>query len=168
MSLPASPCTSPCPGPDPLPHPKKRDRDPQVDHAAAHSREFPGLFPSMFITQPSIGWCVIIIFYTYLQVFDFELTEEEMKTILGFNRNWRVCPMQWWDRIIKCFFLKIFSSELGSSLWLNFTFFYSRSLRRATKHKDYPFNAEFWVGSGSLHGFVSGLSAPVIAHFPVL
>uniref|UniRef100_A0A3Q2WG02 aldose reductase n=1 Tax=Haplochromis burtoni TaxID=8153 RepID=A0A3Q2WG02_HAPBU len=40
------------------------------------------------------------------QVFDFELTEEEMKTILGFNRNWRVCPM-------------------------------------ATKHKDFPFNAEF-------------------------
>ncbi|KAG8005670.1 Aldo-keto reductase family 1 member B10 [Nibea albiflora] len=29
------------------------------------------------------------------QVFDFELTEEEIKTILGFNRNWRVCPMQW-------------------------------------------------------------------------
>ncbi|KAM3858819.1 aldo-keto reductase family 1 member B1-like [Diretmus argenteus] len=28
------------------------------------------------------------------QVFDFELTEEEMKTILGFNRKWRVCPMQ--------------------------------------------------------------------------
>ncbi|XP_035763588.1 aldo-keto reductase family 1 member B10-like [Neolamprologus brichardi] len=27
------------------------------------------------------------------QVFDFELTEEEMKTILGFNRNWRVCPI---------------------------------------------------------------------------
>ncbi|XP_020775683.1 aldo-keto reductase family 1 member B1-like [Boleophthalmus pectinirostris] len=29
------------------------------------------------------------------QVFDFELSEEEMKTILGFNRNWRVCGMQW-------------------------------------------------------------------------
>ncbi|XP_042366930.1 aldo-keto reductase family 1 member B1-like [Plectropomus leopardus] len=29
------------------------------------------------------------------QVFDFELTEEEMKTIAGFNRNWRACPMQW-------------------------------------------------------------------------
>ncbi|KAJ0057400.1 hypothetical protein NL108_006105, partial [Boleophthalmus pectinirostris] len=28
------------------------------------------------------------------QVFDFELSEEEMKTILGFNRNWRVCGMQ--------------------------------------------------------------------------
>ncbi|XP_070847846.1 aldo-keto reductase family 1 member B1-like [Chaetodon trifascialis] len=42
------------------------------------------------------------------QVFDFELTEDEMKTILGFNRNWRVCPMQW-----------------------------------STKHKDYPFHAEF-------------------------
>uniref|UniRef100_A0A3P8TLK7 aldose reductase n=1 Tax=Amphiprion percula TaxID=161767 RepID=A0A3P8TLK7_AMPPE len=42
------------------------------------------------------------------QVFDFELNEEEMKTISGFNRDWRVCPMQW-----------------------------------STKHKDYPFNAEF-------------------------
>uniref|UniRef100_G3Q539 aldose reductase n=1 Tax=Gasterosteus aculeatus aculeatus TaxID=481459 RepID=G3Q539_GASAC len=29
------------------------------------------------------------------QVFDFELTAEEMKTIVGFDRNWRVCPMQW-------------------------------------------------------------------------
>nr|XP_019947963.1 PREDICTED: aldose reductase-like [Paralichthys olivaceus] len=29
------------------------------------------------------------------QVFDFELSEEEMKTISGFNRNWRACPMQW-------------------------------------------------------------------------
>ncbi|KAM6895976.1 aldo-keto reductase family 1 member B1-like isoform 1-T1 [Lycodopsis pacificus] len=29
------------------------------------------------------------------QVFDFELTEEEIKTIVGFNRNWRACPMQW-------------------------------------------------------------------------
>nr|XP_020470064.1 aldose reductase-like isoform X2 [Monopterus albus] len=29
------------------------------------------------------------------QVFDFELTEEEIKTILGFNRNWRACPMLW-------------------------------------------------------------------------
>uniref|UniRef100_UPI0037E93022 aldo-keto reductase family 1 member B1-like n=1 Tax=Semicossyphus pulcher TaxID=241346 RepID=UPI0037E93022 len=29
------------------------------------------------------------------KVFDFELTEEEIKTILGFSRNWRVCPMQW-------------------------------------------------------------------------
>ncbi|XP_029484527.2 aldo-keto reductase family 1 member B10-like [Oncorhynchus nerka] len=27
------------------------------------------------------------------QVFDFVLSDEEMKTILGFNRNWRVCPM---------------------------------------------------------------------------
>ncbi|XP_069012935.1 aldo-keto reductase family 1 member B1-like [Embiotoca jacksoni] len=42
------------------------------------------------------------------KVFDFELNEEEVKTILGFNKNWRVCPMQW-----------------------------------STKHKDYPFNAEF-------------------------
>ncbi|XP_016890230.1 aldose reductase-like [Cynoglossus semilaevis] len=27
------------------------------------------------------------------QVFDFELTEDEMKTISGFNRNWRACPL---------------------------------------------------------------------------
>ncbi|XP_023697092.1 aldo-keto reductase family 1 member B1-like [Paramormyrops kingsleyae] len=30
-----------------------------------------------------------------IQVFDFELTEEEMKTIMGFNRNWRACQMLW-------------------------------------------------------------------------
>ncbi|XP_051547406.1 aldo-keto reductase family 1 member B1-like isoform X3 [Myxocyprinus asiaticus] len=29
------------------------------------------------------------------QVFDFELNDEEIKTILGFNRNFRVCPMHW-------------------------------------------------------------------------
>uniref|UniRef100_A0A4W3GBC9 aldose reductase n=1 Tax=Callorhinchus milii TaxID=7868 RepID=A0A4W3GBC9_CALMI len=29
------------------------------------------------------------------KVFDFELTEENMNTILGFNRNFRFCPMQW-------------------------------------------------------------------------
>ncbi|XP_030197095.1 aldo-keto reductase family 1 member B1 [Gadus morhua] len=27
------------------------------------------------------------------QVYDFELTEEEMKTILGLHRNWRCCPL---------------------------------------------------------------------------
>lgn len=32
-----------------------------------------------------------------LQVFDFELTEDEMKTISGFNRNWRACPLLEWD-----------------------------------------------------------------------
>ncbi|XP_043093476.1 aldo-keto reductase family 1 member B1 isoform X2 [Puntigrus tetrazona] len=29
------------------------------------------------------------------QVFDFELSQDEMKTILGFNKNFRACPMQW-------------------------------------------------------------------------
>ncbi|XP_028661635.1 aldo-keto reductase family 1 member B1-like isoform X2 [Erpetoichthys calabaricus] len=29
------------------------------------------------------------------QVFDFELSQEEMEKILSFNRNWRVCPMNW-------------------------------------------------------------------------
>ncbi|XP_047431365.1 aldo-keto reductase family 1 member B1-like [Mugil cephalus] len=29
------------------------------------------------------------------QVFDFKLTDGEMKTIMGFNRNWRACDMRW-------------------------------------------------------------------------
>ncbi|KAJ8245398.1 hypothetical protein GJAV_G00270320 [Gymnothorax javanicus] len=43
-----------------------------------------------------------------IQVFDFELSEEEMRVLMGLNRSWRCCP---------------FSS--------------------GSKHKDYPFNAEF-------------------------
>ncbi|XP_036433640.1 aldo-keto reductase family 1 member B1.1 [Colossoma macropomum] len=42
------------------------------------------------------------------QVFDFKLSKEDMNTILSFNRNWRVFPMDW-----------------------------------ASKHKDYPLNAEY-------------------------
>ncbi|XP_072528967.1 aldo-keto reductase family 1 member B1-like isoform X2 [Salminus brasiliensis] len=42
------------------------------------------------------------------QVFDFKLSNEEMNTILGFNRNWRILQMMW-----------------------------------ATKHKDFPLNAEY-------------------------
>ncbi|XP_062914379.1 aldo-keto reductase family 1 member B1-like isoform X2 [Mobula hypostoma] len=30
-----------------------------------------------------------------LQVFDFQLSDEEMKSILSFNRNWRCCPLEW-------------------------------------------------------------------------
>ncbi|XP_034168918.2 aldo-keto reductase family 1 member B1-like [Pangasianodon hypophthalmus] len=29
------------------------------------------------------------------QVFDFELSDDEMKTILSYNRNYRVCPIEW-------------------------------------------------------------------------
>ncbi|KAF0029649.1 hypothetical protein F2P81_018754 [Scophthalmus maximus] len=35
------------------------------------------------------------------QVFDFELSEEEMKTVSGFNRNWRACPMKWCNRLTR-------------------------------------------------------------------
>ncbi|XP_072528955.1 aldo-keto reductase family 1 member B1-like [Salminus brasiliensis] len=42
------------------------------------------------------------------QVFDFELSKEDMDTILSFNRNWRAFPMEW-----------------------------------ASKHKDFPLNAEY-------------------------
>ncbi|XP_061523597.1 aldo-keto reductase family 1 member B1 isoform X2 [Phycodurus eques] len=28
------------------------------------------------------------------KVFDFQVSDEDMKTILGFNRNWRVCPIK--------------------------------------------------------------------------
>ncbi|XP_048405483.1 aldo-keto reductase family 1 member B1-like isoform X2 [Stegostoma tigrinum] len=29
------------------------------------------------------------------KVLDFKLSDEEMKTIFSFNRNWRCCPMEW-------------------------------------------------------------------------
>ncbi|XP_077355329.1 aldo-keto reductase family 1 member B10-like isoform X3 [Festucalex cinctus] len=29
------------------------------------------------------------------KVFDFQLSDDDMKTILGFNRNWRACGMHW-------------------------------------------------------------------------
>ncbi len=36
------------------------------------------------------------LFFLPQKVFDFELNQEDMKTILGFNKNFRACPMQWW------------------------------------------------------------------------
>ncbi len=35
------------------------------------------------------------LFFLPQKVFDFELNQEDMKTILGFNKNFRACPMQW-------------------------------------------------------------------------
>ncbi len=54
------------------------------------SRICPHLISSLTLLAPTLKWL-----FTSLQVFDFELTEEEMKTISGFNRNWRFNPMQW-------------------------------------------------------------------------
>lgn len=87
--------------------------------------------------------------YFWFQVFDFELNDDEMKTILSFNRNFRVCPMQWWALCI------INSTHVisGRKPWwlqkdnlLFFLFFFLLVLfPRSVKHRDYPFNAEYWT-----------------------
>lgn len=60
-----------------------------------------GLALNLLYLHPLLAHVWRLLFKS-LQVFDFELTEGEMKTILGFNRNWRVCPMQWWDCGLLC------------------------------------------------------------------
>uniref|UniRef100_H3AC27 Aldo-keto reductase family 1 member B n=1 Tax=Latimeria chalumnae TaxID=7897 RepID=H3AC27_LATCH len=52
------------------------------------------------------------------KVFDFELSKEEMDTILSCNRNWRACLLPW--------------ASSGVFLFL-----------RCSEHKDYPFHAEY-------------------------
>lgn len=92
-------------------------------------------WPYVSLSSFTQDLCARLLFL--LQVFDFELSEDEMKIMLTLNKVWRGFPMTWWA-----------DPGVGSEV-----LYYDKrtqcnacspsSLYRASNHKDFPLNTEY-------------------------
>lgn len=79
------------------------------------------------------------------QAFDYELSDDDMKMLMSCNNNWRGFPMKWWVAQISRFYIFKATNKI---LMISSSLLCFPSLCRASKHKDFPLNTEYWQWTG--------------------
>lgn len=145
------------PGLDPLPRPEEGDRDPKVHHSAAHSGEFPGnlLRNSWDISKDYSPLRLLAPLERHVKTSAHIFAGVWLWTDWGGNED-HIRVQQELESlshaVVSSYVAMLFVSvsclfkDDVLTPFLTFYPFTVPCVHRSTKHKDYPFNAEFWDG----------------------
>ncbi|TNM91263.1 hypothetical protein fugu_019643 [Takifugu bimaculatus] len=118
--------------------------DPQINAIARKNQMTPAQVLIKFQIQRNITAVVKSVsphrIKENIKAFDYELSDDDMKTLMSFNSNWRGYTLPWRvDKISTFYILRVIEQTLIICSFL-LGFF---SLPRASQHKDFPFNTEY-------------------------